>query len=172
MLPAKESAHLMAVWIDELRDAMAANYEDVRSAFAQLRDGDLSRRTESGRPVSRLVTEIVMAPRRDARTASRLDNGKAATPSPIGRALDAMSSWRTGRALSHATRGDVLAAWENAFNGLFSFVNDLTAEPLDASATLPRANVEAACAYLRGRLDRWPAWAAELRAATGAGPTR
>lgn len=162
----------MAVWIDELRDAMAANYEDVRSALTQLRDGDMSRRTESGRSVSRLVAEIVMAPKRDARTASRLDKGKAATTSPVDRALDTMSSWRTGRALSHATRADVLAAWENAFNGLFSFVNDLTAEPLDASAALPHANVEAACAYLHGRIDLWPAWAAELRAATGTGPTR
>lgn len=155
----------MPAQIDELRDVMAANYEELRSAFAQLRDGDLSREAPSGRPLWRLVADIVMAPRRDARAAGRLGDGKAAAPSPIGRALDAMSRWRTGRALSKATRGDVLAAWENAFNGLFSFVNDLTAEPLDASATLPHANVEAACVYLRGRIDLWPAWAAELRSA-------
>ncbi len=161
----------MAMQIDELRDIMAANYEDVRSAFAQLREGDLLRETAYGRPVWRLVTEVIMAPRRDVRGADRLDNGKTATPSPIGRALDAMSNWRTGRALSKATRGGVLAAWENAFNGLFSFVNDLAAEPVDASTTPPRANVENACTYLRERLDRWPAWAAELRSVTSADPT-
>ncbi len=151
---------------------MATNYEDLRSAFAQLRDGDLLREIAPGRPVWRLATEIIMAPGRDARAAGRLEEGKSAAPSSIGRALDAMSSWRTGRALSHATRADVLAAWENAFNGLFSFVNDLTTEPVDTNSSVPRTNVENACAYLRGRLDRWRAWAAELRAATGGGPTR
>lgn len=157
--------------VDGLRDIMAANYEELRLAFAQLREGDLSRVTADGQPLSRLVAEIVMAPRRDARAAGMLAEGKRVAAPPISRAIDALTEWRGRRAFARAERGDVLTAWENAFTDLFSCANDLYA---NAGETESPANAEAlgrAWAHLGTRIALWPAWAAAVRSATDRGAT-
>lgn len=147
---------------------MASNYEDVRAVFAQIREGDMARVSDSGVPVSQLVAAIVVAVRRDVRAADRLAAGRSTTQPPVSRAFAAISDWRAMRAFAAATREDVLAAWENTFNDLFSFVNDLSAETLDADDSKVARHVIEACAYLRSGVDRWPARAAELRQAIDA----
>ena len=161
----------MTIQVDELRDAMTANYEDVRSAFAALRDGDLLRETSAGLPLPRLVGEIVLAPGRDARAAGRIAEGKRAAPPPMSRAIDAIANWRGRRVFAKAERGDVLTAWENAFTELFSAVNDLAAEAVDEDNAEPPARLAQTWQYLQARVALWPAWAAEVRSATGPIPT-
>ena len=120
--------------IAELRDVVTANYEDIRTLFHSMRDGDLAKVTASGWPVWKAAGHIVLSQAADVRVARRLAAGKSATPLRIVRLLDGLAEWRSMRAFAKATRADLLAAWENSFNELFSCINDISAEPLDVSA--------------------------------------
>ena len=63
-------------------------------------------------------------------------------------------NWRRTHAFSTATTRDVLTAWENAFNALFSCVNDLNEHPNEgADAARIRARASA-LQYLHDALVR------------------
>lgn len=154
--------------VEELRDRIAAGYEDIRALLLQLRDRDLAATTPAGRPAWRALAALIQSPLSDARAATRLASGKAADPPLVQRGLDAIAAWRRRRVYSAATTRDMLAAWEQSFNTLFSCVNDIgEAHPDETGADRADARAEA-LAYLRDAPARWQPYADELRAALAA----
>ena len=157
--------------IAELRDAITANYEDIRTLFDGLRDVDLTKVTASGRPLWKAAGHIVLSQAADVRVARRLAAGKGAAPLRIVRLLDELAAWRSMRAFANATRADLLAAWENSFNALFSCINDVTEELSDSDGPDPARGRRLALDYLRETPARWQGHAAEIRRAIGAAAT-
>jgi hypothetical protein len=157
--------------IAELRDVITANYEDIRTLFDGLRDDDLAKVTASGWPVWKAAGHIVLSQAADVRVAQRLAAGEGATPLRIARLLDELAEWRSMRAFANATRTDLLAAWENSFNALFSCINDLTEELSESDGPEPARHRMLALDYLREAPARRQGHAAEIRRAIGAAAT-
>ncbi len=151
--------------VDELRDAITHEYEDVRALFRQLRADDLTRRTDAGPPIWRLAMELALAPDREVRAARRIADGKSPLASPASAPLTAIANLRRRRVFARATRADFLTAWENGFNELFSCINDLAAESPDENDERDEAARAAALEYLRQSIDRLRADARSLRRA-------
>ncbi len=157
--------------IVELRDAITADYEDIRTLFRGLRDGDFTKVTATGWPVWRAAGHVVLSQVAAVRVTRRLAEGKGATPLRIVRLLDELGEWRSMRAFAKATRADLLAAWENSFNALFSCINDLTQEISDSDGPEPARHRMLALDYLREMAARWQGHAAEIRCAIEATAT-
>jgi len=121
-------AELPADEIGELRNDIASMYDEVRGLLVRLPFDDREHVTASGQELRTVIAQLVLSPIRDARVARRLEDGHAGPSWSPGRLLDLITDWRLARALSRATRRDLLAAWESGFNELFSSVNDI-AEP-------------------------------------------
>lgn len=151
--------------IAELRDVITANYEDIRTLFHGLRDGDLAKVTASGWPVWKVAGHIVLSQAADVRVARRLAAGKSADTPLLLQLVERIAGWRSMRLLSKARKIDLLAAWENSFNELFSCINDISAEPLDVSAASSEHDKAAALEYLRQSPSRSREQAATLRLA-------
>ena len=132
----------MPVWIDELRDVMAANYEDVRDRlFAQLpRRRPVAQTTDVGPSrVGAWSPRSCMAPMRDARAArqaGRTDKrGRHGVPSTA--LLDAIVELAYGaRALARDAADRAGGVGEQRSTSCSRCVNDLAETPLDASARL------------------------------------
>ena len=158
----------MSDGVEELRNEIAASYEEIRALLFQIHDDDLARLTPSGVPNWRIAAAIAQAPLSDVRSARRIADGKSPNGSLLSRSFEMIANWRRTRAFSTATRRDLLTAWENAFNALFSCINDLNEMPIDDVSTdraRPRAD---AFAYLRTSHARWKTCTDELRAAVSA----
>ena len=151
--------------IAELRDVVTANYEDIRALFHSMRDGDLAKVTASGWPVWKAAGHIVLSQAAEVRVARGLAAGKRAIPLRIVRLLDGLAEWRSMRAFAKATRADLLAAWENSFNALFSCINDLTEELSDSDGPEPERRRMLALEYLQQSPSRSREQAATLRLA-------
>jgi hypothetical protein len=138
--------------IAELRNAIALTYEDVRGLVVRLPLEEGAHPTAVGRDVRNAIAQLVLGAIGDARVGRRLAAGHAAASLGPGRMLDLISDWRLRRALLRATKRDLLAAWESAFNELFSSLND-AAEPAVDSEDLATARARA-IAFLGGAADR------------------
>ena len=135
-------AELPANEIDELRNDMAAMYDDVRDLLVRLPLDDRDHRTPRGDKLRHIVAQLVSSPMREARAARRLAGGRAGASWSPSRLLDFVTDWRLQRALHNATRRDLLAAWEGGFNELFSTLNDAveaTFEPAGSASARARA---------------------------------
>ena len=158
----------MSDGVEELRNEITASYDEIRALLSQLRDSDLATLTPSGVPIWRVAAAITQAPLSDVRAAERIAEGKSPLGGILSRFLETIARWRRSRAFSKATRREILTAWENAFNALFSCINDLNEMPLDDVSTeraRPRAD---AVAYLRTCPARWDALRDELWAIVAA----
>ncbi len=162
----------MSDGVEELRDAIAASYEEIRALLFQLRDSDLATLSPHGVPTWRTAAAVAQAPLSDVRAAARIADDKSPNGCLMSRSLEMIANWRRTRAFSTATRRDVLTAWENAFNALFSCINDLNEDPIeeaDAAGSRARAS---ALHYLHDALIRWQPRIDELRVAVSAAAHR
>jgi hypothetical protein len=150
--------------VEDLRNAITAEYEDVRALFRHVRPDDLAKPSADSVPVWRLASEIALAPRADIRSAQRIAAGKRRVPWPSWTPLAAITALRRDRLFRKATRVDFLAAWENSFNQLFACINELAEDPIDDDdiATSGRA---AALEHLRASVERRRAKTQSLRQA-------
>ncbi len=145
-------AELRADEIEALRNDITTMYDEVRGLLVRLPLDDRAQLAGAGREARQVVVQLMLLPMRDARAARRLADGHAGLSWSPARLLDIIADWRLQRALSGATRRDLLAAWENSFNELFSSLNDV-AEATLGGAT--RGNRRArAIARLHGAPDR------------------
>ena len=129
--------------VETLRNAVTAEYEDVRTVFQHLRADDLTNPTATGAPVWRLASEIALAPRADVHAAHRIAAGKRPEPWPSWTPIAAITAWRRDRLFSRAARPDFLAAWEHSYNELFACINDLAEDPLDGNTSTDPARAGA-----------------------------
>jgi hypothetical protein len=150
--------------VEELRNAITAEYEDVRAIFQHLRPDDLAKPSANGLPVWRLASKIALAPLADVRAAQRIAAGKRGVPWRGWTPIAAITAWRRDRLFSKATRPDFLTAWEHSFTELFACINDLAEDPLDGSGSAAPARA-AALEHLRASAEQRRAKTQQLRRA-------
>jgi hypothetical protein len=152
--------------VEDLRNAITAEYEDVRTIFQRLRPDDLAGHSAGGVPVWRLASEIALAPLADVRAAQRIAAGKRGVHWRGWTPIAAITAWRRDRLFSKATRPDFLTAWEHSFTELFACINDLAEDPLDGGERHDRSR-DAALEHLRTSVERRQAQTVVLRQALG-----
>ncbi len=110
---------------------------------------------------------IAQAPGGDVYVAKRLAKGSNATlPGFLAFVLD-LSNWWGVRKFAKATRADLLAAWENGHNDLFSFATTLSDDELDRGGTVMSLGKQTAYSFLKQSPSHSQEHAEAIRAVIG-----
>ena len=151
----------------ELRDRLAADYEDTRALLQRLGDDTLKRTAPNGWSVGELAGHIAVSPDGVAFVVNRLRAGKNATlPAPLAFLVD-LTNWWEKRKFSKTSKSDLLAAAEGAYTKAVAYVNGLSGDELDRGGEVLGMGKLTIYEFINRNGDHQRDHAAELKQAIG-----
>lgn len=153
--------------LQEVREIVTRDYEEMRSLVSRLGDDTLGRKTSNGWTVAQLAGHIAMSPEGDIFVLDRLRKGSSASlPGPLSFLIDVMN-WRGVRKFKAASKQALLEAMEKAHTKRMTHLNGLTDADLDKGGEVLRMGKMTAYEYMKRSGDHGREHAADLRKTIG-----